>query len=86
MSRYTVVSRPDAESELATIWADAVDRRQISDAADLADRLLAERPLDGSVHLSEQLWRRDVPPLRFYFEVREEDRLVVISKVVQSQR
>lgn len=83
MSRFTVVSEPEAEDDLATIWANAVDRRQITDAADLADRLLAESPLTDSIHLGEQLWRRDIPPLRFYFEVREEDRLVVICSVVQ---
>ena len=47
-----------------------------------ADRVLAEHPLQDSYHLSEQLRRRDLPPLRFYFEVREEDRLVVISNVM----
>jgi hypothetical protein len=82
MSRYTVVNQADADNELATIWANAVERRQISNAADLADRLLSADPLKESVHLSEQLWRRDIPPLRFYFEVREHDRLVVVSKIV----
>jgi hypothetical protein len=86
MSRYTVVSQSDAENELATIWANAVDRRQVSEAADRADRLLAEDPLKDSVHLGEQLWRRDIPPLRFYFEVREQDRLVVVSWIVQRSR
>lgn len=74
MNRYTVVSQSDAENELATIWANA---------ADLADQLLAADPLKDSDHLGEQLWRRDFPPLRFYFEVREQDRLVVASWVVQ---
>jgi hypothetical protein len=33
--------------------------------------------------LSEQLRRRDFPPLRFFYEVREEDRIVEISNVVR---
>ncbi|HVT30262.1 MAG TPA: hypothetical protein VHE81_19780 [Lacipirellulaceae bacterium] len=83
MSRYTVVSVPEAEDELASIWMIDKRRDQISAAANAADRLLAENPLQDSVHLSEQLRRRDFPPLRFYFEVREEDHLVVISSVAR---
>lgn len=83
MSRYTVVSVPDAEDELASIWMADKDRDRVSAAADAADRLLSENPLQDSVYLSEQLRRRDVPPLRFYFEVREEDRVVVISNVAR---
>jgi hypothetical protein len=59
------------------------DRDQVSVAADAADRFLGENPLQDSVYLSEQLRRRDFPPLRFYFEVREEDRVVVISSVAR---
>jgi hypothetical protein len=83
MSRYTVVSTREAEDDLALIWADANDRDQVTKSADAADRVLAENPLQGSVYLSEQLQRRDIPPLRFYFEVREEDCVVVISNVVR---
>jgi hypothetical protein len=83
MSRYTVVSFSEAEDELALIWMTDKNRDQISAAADAADRLLAENPLQDSVYLSEQLRRRDIPPLRFYFEVREEDRVVVISNVAR---
>jgi hypothetical protein len=83
MSRYTVVNQSDADNELATLWANAMDRRQVSDAADLADRLLAADPLKDSVHLGEQLWRRDFAPLRFYFEVREQDRLVVVCTIAR---
>jgi len=81
MSRYTVVSIPEAEAELATIWMGETDRDRVSAAANSADRLLGENPLQDSVELSEQLRRRDFPPLRFYFEVREEDRIVVISSI-----
>jgi hypothetical protein len=83
MKRYTVVSGPEAEEDLASIWLSDKDRSAIASAADAADRLLAENPLQDSVHLSEQLHRRDFPPLRFYFEVREQDRVVVISAVAR---
>ncbi len=83
MSRYTVVYLAEAEDNLIAIWADATDRDQVTESADGADRLLAENPLRDSVYLSEQLRRRDIPPLRFYFEVREADRVVVISNVAR---
>ena len=83
MNRYTVVYLAEAEDNLIAIWADATDREQVTESADAVDRLLAESPFQASVYLSEQLRRRDFPPLRFYFEVREEDRLVVISNVAR---
>jgi hypothetical protein len=83
MNRFTVVYLAEAEDNLIAIWADATDRDQVTESADAADRVLAENPLDYSVYLSEQLRRRDIPPLRFYYEVREDDRLVVISNVAR---
>lgn len=83
MSLYTVVSLPEAEDDLASIWMADTDRAQVSKGADAAERLFSENPLQDSVHLSERLRRRDVPPLRFYFEVREEDRVEVISNVAR---
>jgi hypothetical protein len=83
MNRHTVVYLAEAEDNLIAIWADATDRDQVTKSADAADRFLAENPLQDSVYLSEQLRRRDIPPLRFYFEVREGDRIVVISNVAR---
>jgi hypothetical protein len=83
MNRYTVVYLTEAEDNLIAIWADATDRDQVTKAADAADRLLAEDPLRDSVDLSERLRRRDLPPLRFYFAVREDDRIVAISNVAR---
>jgi hypothetical protein len=83
MKRSTVVYLAEAEDDLIAIWTDATDRDHVTQSADAADRLLAENPLQDSVYLSEQLRRRDIPPLRFYFEVREEDRVVEIGNVVR---
>ena len=83
MSRHTVVYLAEAEDNLIAIWADATDRDQVTISADAADRFFAANPLQDSVYLSEQLRRRDIPPLRFYFEVREGDRIVVISNVAR---
>jgi plasmid stabilization system protein ParE len=86
MNRFTVVYLAEAEENVIAIWADAADRNLVTEAVDAADRLFAENPLQASVHLSEQLRRRDIPPLRFYFEVREDDRMVAISNVARLPR
>ncbi len=83
MNRYTVVYLANAEDNVISIWADATDRDQVTESADAADRLLAENPLRDSVYLSEQLRRRDIAPLRIYFEVREGDRIVEIGNVAR---
>lgn len=81
MNRYTVVYLTEAEDSLIAIWADATDRDQVTEAVDTADQLLAENPLRDSIDLSEQLRCRDFAPLRFFYEIREEDRLIVISNL-----
>jgi hypothetical protein len=83
MKRYTVVYLAEAEDNLIAIWADATDRDEVTASANAADRILANTPLENSVLLREQLRRLDVPPLSFYFEIREEDRLASISNVVR---
>jgi hypothetical protein len=83
MNRYTVVYLGEAEDNLIAIWADSNNRDQVTDSTAAADRILANNPLQDSILLSEQLRRLDLPAVSFYFDVREEDRLVVISKVVQ---
>lgn len=83
MREYTVVFLADAADELATIWETAVDRASISDAANKADRILASAPRDQSVYLDEELWRLEINTLRFYFAIREQDRLVEVSNIVR---
>jgi hypothetical protein len=83
MNRYTVVYLTEAEDNLIAIWADATDRDQVTESANVADLVFANSPLEESIELPEQLRRRDIAPLRFYFEVREDDRVVVISNVVR---
>jgi hypothetical protein len=83
MNRYTVVYLTEAEENLIAIWADATDRDQVTKSANIADRMFANSPLQGSIDLPEQLRRRDIPPLQFYFEVREDDRIVVITNVAR---
>jgi hypothetical protein len=82
MSRYTVVYLADALAELASIWSEADDRNGITAAADQAEQVLAAGPESHAIYLREQLWRIQIARLRFYFTIREEDRLIEVSNVV----
>ena len=69
------------ENELATIWADAPDRDVVSQAANTADRAFGVDPKSDAIYLRESLWRLVVPPLRIYFTIREDDRVVEIQAI-----
>jgi hypothetical protein len=84
MKRYSVVYLADAEDDLVRAWEEADDRSVISQAANSADRILADSPRDCTVFLGEGLWRLEIPPLRFYFAIREQDRIVEVSNVVRA--
>ena len=81
MDRFTVVYLSDAEAELASIWSETDDRSRVRRAADEAERVLAIAPETRSVFLGEGLWRLQIDPLRFYFAIRDADRIVEVSNV-----
>ncbi len=83
MREYTVVYLSDAAEELASIWEESAEKSAVARAANQADRILAVAPRDQSVFLGEDLWRLEVKPLRFYFAIREADRLVEVSNLVR---
>jgi hypothetical protein len=82
MKNYSVVYLVEAEEELVSIWEAAADRAAIARAANAADEVLADVPRDRSVYLGEDLWRLEVSPLKFYFALREADRLVEVTNVI----
>jgi len=83
MNGYTVVYLAEADENLIAIWADATDRNRVTEAANAADVSLATSPEESSVEISEGLRKLDTPPLRFYFSMREADRMVEISNVLR---
>jgi plasmid stabilization system protein ParE len=88
MTQYTVVWLRDARRELEELWVEArgkndADRMAlITRSAYRTDRELAHDPTTKATHLSEGLWRFDAAPLRIYFTVRSDDRVVEISNIV----
>jgi hypothetical protein len=83
MKNYSVVYLAEAEEELVRAWEEASDRSVITLASNEADRILADSPRDRSVFLGEELWRLELSPLRFYFAILEQDRIVEVSNVVR---
>jgi hypothetical protein len=79
--KYTVIWQPLAQQALAQLWINARDRKEISNAANTIDELLRRdaqtrgesRPGDTRVLIT--------PPLAVRFQVREQDRLVIVAAV-----
>jgi hypothetical protein len=83
MKDYSVVYVDEGEEELIAIWESATDRTRVAAAANLADRILGASPRGQSVYLGEDLWRLEIDPLRFYFAIREQDRIVEVANVIR---
>ncbi|MGH7193771.1 MAG: hypothetical protein ACREJM_09595 [Candidatus Saccharimonadales bacterium] len=81
MSRYTVVWRRRANSQLAELWLDAPDRPSITADAHEIDRRLKEQASEwGSEIISNLRWM-EVAKLRAYFTISELDRRVEVLAV-----
>jgi mRNA-degrading endonuclease RelE of RelBE toxin-antitoxin system len=79
---YDIQLEPEAEDQLAAIWTAAGGRRDaITRAQDTADRRLAADPFRYGRHLSEGLYRLDVPPLVIYYTVLTDARVVKVTEV-----
>jgi hypothetical protein len=83
MKNYSVVYLAEAEQELIAIWESATDRGPVADSANSADEILGGSPQNRSVYLGEELWKLDAAPLRFYFAIREADRIIEVSNVIR---
>ena len=70
MSRFTVVWRPEARAELATIWMAASSRASVTAAADMID---AELVSELGNRCQEGLLRLEYAPLAVLFNVSEPD-------------
>jgi hypothetical protein len=77
---YTVVTKPDAEDELAELWMTCADRQAFSDAADRLETLLADDPLNVGESRQDLSRIAFEKPLGIIFDVSPEDRLVTVLK------
>jgi hypothetical protein len=81
MSPFRVEWEPAAEDELARLWLQSIDQQAITAAEAKADHLLCYDSFKYGNHLSEGLYRIDVPPLTFIYTIEPSNKLVVITWV-----
>lgn len=79
--RFTVVWKPTATEELASIWMQAQDRLSITDAAHHIDTLLRADPSNQGESRTENRRILFVPPLGVDFEVHVLDYRVDVLRV-----
>lgn len=79
--KYTVVTTPVADHQLAEIWMSAADRQLVANTFDRIETMLkCDAHLQGRFHPDG--WRvLSLPPLAVTFRVSEEDRLAKILAV-----
>ena len=79
--KWTVIYRPAAKRRLATLWLDAVNKQEVTDAADLIDQVLLTSPLTAGESREGNTRLLIVPPLAVLFDVYPDDRLVDVVYV-----
>lgn len=81
MTRFTVAWLRSAQDELLSLWLEAENRQEISNAGNGIDRELRhDADLKGTVR-ADGLRSLSISPLRVIFNVRENDRLVTVLRV-----
>jgi hypothetical protein len=77
--RYSVSYETDAIAALTQLWLDAVDRASVTAAQATLDHRLASDPHGNGSQISEGLWAIECHPLRAFYEIIEDDRLVLVT-------
>jgi hypothetical protein len=82
VNAYEIEPEPEAEIQLAAIWASAGSRRPaVTRAQDSAERKLTNDPVGFGRHLGEGLYRLDAPPLVIYYTIHPAERIVKITDI-----
>ncbi len=79
--KYTVVWKPDAENDLASLWNGSSEREAIASAADQIDARLSRDPQHQGESRHGSIRILIVPPLAVYFKVSPQDLLVQVASV-----
>jgi hypothetical protein len=81
MNAYTVRATDEADDQLMALWLAASDRAAITAAQHQIDQGLAIDPRANGRELGEGLWRIAVPPLKAFYEIDDNQRLVRITGI-----
>jgi plasmid stabilization system protein ParE len=79
--RYTVIWTDPAEQNLAAIWMAALDRSEVTSAANIVDQLLAEDAETRGEIRFDTVRSLVILPVGVDFEVVELDRIVYVLSV-----
>ena len=79
--KYTVVWKPGAEADLATIWTNTDDRQAVADAADRIDDILSRNPEEAGESRSQSVRILFIDPVGVFFHVSVDDRIVSVLRV-----
>jgi mRNA-degrading endonuclease RelE of RelBE toxin-antitoxin system len=83
---FTVDLTPDAQEQLARVWTIAKDKKAVNQALERVESELRRDPQNSGVHLSEGLWLRKVHPLRVYYEIDSDLRIVMITDITLAEK
>jgi hypothetical protein len=81
MNSFTVVWLDQAVGELAGYWLESDVRDEITRAVAEIDQQLRHGPENKGSEVSEGLRKLVVPPLRVFYSVQPENRMVEVSSV-----
>jgi hypothetical protein len=81
MARFTVVWNEIALNNAASCWMSANDRAAVTAAAHAIDSELAYNPSTKGQEVREGLRVIGVPPLKAFYDVNDDDRLVHVQRV-----
>ena len=76
--KWTVIYRPDAADELATIWLRAADRQAVADAANAIDQQLGTAPETTGESRENNSRILCEGELTVLFDVNEQERTVTV--------
>lgn len=79
--KYSVLWVREAERELASLWLNQSERAEVTRAANEIDRRLRNDPSDQGESRVHNLRILIEPPLGVTFEVRQQDRTVLVLDV-----
>lgn len=80
--RYTVTWQDETLDDLAEVWMAASNRRAVQQSVDEIDRILANDPETHAESPGEGLYKLTMHPIRVLFEVRAQDRIVEVVRII----
>lgn len=79
--RFHVKWDPESEHDLHLAWVLSKAPVAVRAAGESAEEMLATDPAKVGEHVSEGLWRLELPPLRIQYEINFAERTVTISNI-----